>query len=77
MWFRSASDRFFNGFALIREGRHPIAELERHRLHSSAHFKKPGDTIKQKKDFSGEYEALVRRAGEIGSELQIFRSGEP
>jgi ATP-dependent DNA helicase DinG len=32
-------------------------------------------TIKQMKDFSGEYEALARRAGELESELEIFRSG--
>src|SRR3989441_374722 len=31
--------------------------------------------IKQKKDFSGEYEGLARRAGEMESELEVFRSG--
>jgi ATP-dependent DNA helicase DinG len=32
-------------------------------------------TLKKQKDFSGEWESLERRAGEIASELEIFRDG--
>src|SRR6059036_1655858 len=70
-----AAERFFNGFALLREGRHPIRRLDGidsliGALQGARH------SINQKKDFSGEYETLVRRAGEIESELDIFRSGD-
>jgi len=70
-----ASDRFFNHFALLRDGRHPISGLEGidgliGALQDARH------TIKQKKDFSGEYETLARRAGELQVELEIFRSGD-
>src|SRR5215467_6191368 len=70
-----ASDRFFNGFALYREGRHPIGKLDGidsliGSLQEARH------TIRQKKDFSGEYESLARRAGELQSELEVFRSGD-
>src|SRR5213594_2724222 len=70
-----AAERFFNGFALLREGRHPIRRLDGidsliGALQGARH------SINQKKDFSGEYETLARRAGEIESELDIFRSGD-
>jgi len=70
-----ASDRFFNHFALLRDGRHPISGLEGidgliGALQDARH------TIKQKKDFSGEYETMARRAGELQVELEIFRSGD-
>jgi ATP-dependent DNA helicase DinG len=69
-----ASERFFNGFALLRDGRHPIPELEGiDALIGALQDARKG--IKQKKDFSGEYEALARRSGEIQSELEIFRNG--
>ena len=35
----------------------------------------PDAALRKQKDFSGEWEALERRAGEIGSELEVFRSG--
>ena len=35
----------------------------------------PATPLKKQKDFSGEWEALARRAGEIASELEVFRSG--
>jgi ATP-dependent DNA helicase DinG len=70
-----ASDRFFGGFALLRDGRHPIPKLEGiDALIGSLHDARR--TLKQMKDFSGEYEALARRAGELEAELEIFRSGK-
>jgi ATP-dependent DNA helicase DinG len=68
-----ASERFFNGFALLREGRHSIVELDGIDSLIGA-LREARHTIRQKKDFSGEYEALARRAGEIESELEIFLS---
>src|SRR5262245_12556519 len=70
-----ASERFFNHFALLQDGRHPISGLEGIEgligaLQDARH------AIKQKKDFSGEYETLARRAGELQVELEIFRSGD-
>src|SRR5437899_612522 len=69
-----ASERFFSGFALLREGRQAITRLDGidsliGSLQEARH------SIKQMKDFSGEYEALARRAGELESELEVFRSG--
>jgi ATP-dependent DNA helicase DinG len=69
-----ASDRFFSGFALLRDGRHPLPRLEGIEGLIGA-LQDARRTIKQMKDFSGEYEALARRAGEMESELEVFRSG--
>jgi ATP-dependent DNA helicase DinG len=69
-----ASERFFNGFALVRAGRQPITRLEGIDSLIGA-LQEARHSIKQMKDFSGEYEALARRAGELESELEIFRSG--
>lgn len=69
-----ASERFFNGFALLRDGRHPIPQLEGIDALIGA-LQDARREIKQKKDFSGEYEALARRAGELESELETFRRG--
>src|SRR5262249_49083768 len=69
-----ASERFFNGFALLRQGRHSVGKLEGIDALIGA-LQEARQTIRQKKDFSGEYEALARRAGEIESELEVFRSG--
>jgi ATP-dependent DNA helicase DinG len=38
-------------------------------LHEARH------TLKKQKDFSGEWESLERRAGEIAGELEVFRDG--
>ena len=70
-----ASERFFNGFALLRDGRHPIPRLDGIDSLIGA-LQEARREIKQKKDFSGEYETLARRAGELESELEIFRSGD-
>src|SRR5688572_26942120 len=70
-----ASERFFNGFSLLRDGRHPITALDGidSLIGALQHAKR---SIKQQKDFSGEYEALSRRATEIADELDVFRSGD-
>jgi ATP-dependent DNA helicase DinG len=70
-----ASDRFFDGFALLRQGRHPIPKLDGIDGLIGA-LQDARQTIKQMKDFSGEFENLARRAGELESELEIFRSGQ-
>ncbi len=70
-----ASERFFNGFALLREGRHPIPKLEGIDALIGA-LEDAKRTIRQKKDFSGEYEAISRRAREIADELSVFRNGD-
>src|SRR5207247_5164728 len=70
-----AAERFFNGFALLREGRHPIRRLDGIDSLIGA-LQEARHSINQKKDFSGEYETLARRAGELESELDIFRSGD-
>jgi ATP-dependent DNA helicase DinG len=70
-----ASDRFFNGFALMRDGRYPITRLDGIEALIGA-LQDAKRSIRKQKDFSGEYEALSRRAGEIASELDIFRSGD-
>ena len=72
-----ASDRFFGSMAMMRDGRHPMQnfrELEGMdgligALQDARHI------LKKQKDFSGEWEALQRRAGEIASELEVFRNG--
>jgi ATP-dependent DNA helicase DinG len=69
-----ASDRFFSGFALLRDGRHPVPKLEGIEGLIGA-LQDARRSIKQMKDFSGEYEALARRAGELEAELETFRSG--
>src|SRR5215467_7852407 len=70
-----ASERFFNGFAMLRDGRHPVPKLDGIDSLIGA-LQEARREIKQKKDFSGEYETLARRAGELQSELEIFRSGD-
>src|SRR5262252_1593845 len=69
-----ASNRFFDGFALLREGRHPIPRLDGIEGLIGA-LQEARRSIKQMKDFSGEYEALARRAGELEAELELFRRG--
>jgi ATP-dependent DNA helicase DinG len=69
-----ASDRFFGGFLMLRDGRQPIPRLEGIEALIGA-LQDARKSIKQMKDFSGEYESLARRAGEIESELEIFRRG--
>jgi ATP-dependent DNA helicase DinG len=68
-----ASERFFNGFALLTDGRHPIGNLDGIDYLIGA-FQDSRASIKQMKDFSGMYEGLSRRASEIADELEVFRS---
>jgi ATP-dependent DNA helicase DinG len=69
-----ASDRFFNGFVLLREGRNAIPGLEGIDGLIGA-LQEAGTALKKQKDFSGEWESLARRAGEIRSDLEVFRDG--
>src|SRR5262249_44472652 len=59
-----ASNRFFDRFALLRDGRHPIPKLEGIEALIGS-LQDARRAIEQMKDFSGEYEALARRAGEL------------
>lgn len=71
-----AADRFFDGFALMREGRQRLPELNGIEfLIGSLSDIKP--RFKALKDFSGDWEALARRSGEIADELTVFRDGTP
>jgi ATP-dependent DNA helicase DinG len=73
-----ASDRFFGGLALTGDGRLPMQnfrELEGMDALIGA-LREARHALKKEKDFSGEWETLTRRAGEIESELEVFRSGE-
>ncbi len=70
-----ASDRFFNSFALLRDGRYPLGPLDGiEGLIGALHEARA--EIQQRKDFAGIYEALARRAGELESELEMFRRGD-
>jgi ATP-dependent DNA helicase DinG len=70
-----ASERFFNRFALLGEGRHSVPKLDGIDALIGA-LQDARHSIKEHKDFSGEYDALARRAGELESELEIFRCGD-
>ena len=71
-----ASDHFFGRFLLLKDGRHPLPELEGiddlvNELHDLRRvFKKQLDRV-------SEWEHLARRSGEIASELEIFKNGNP
>jgi len=72
-----ASDRFFGALALMSDGRHPVMnfqDLEGMDALIGA-LQQAGRALKKQQDFSGEWETLARRAGEIQSELEVFRSG--
>jgi ATP-dependent DNA helicase DinG len=70
-----AADRFFNGFALVREGRQPLPELNGIEQMIGALFEGRRALNKQR-DRSAEWEGLARRCGEIADELEVFRSGD-
>src|SRR5215467_5410925 len=70
-----AADRFFNGFALVREGRQPLPELEGIEPLIGALFEARRALNKQR-DRSVEWESLSRRSGEIADELEVFRCGD-
>jgi ATP-dependent DNA helicase DinG len=69
-----AAERFFSGFAIMREGRHPITHLDGIGA-LIAELRSARAAFKEKKDFSGANEAMARRAGEIADELEVFQTG--
>src|SRR5262245_16164706 len=74
-----AADRFFAGLALRGDGRQAMRDFSQlegidaliGQLHEAR------QVLKKQRDFSGEWETLERRAGEMEAELQIFRNGTP
>ena len=70
------SDSFFGRFLLLNEGRHPMPDLAGidRLIDALADIRK---TFKQQLDAGGEWENLARRAGELQSELQVFKDGNP
>ena len=71
-----ASERFFNGFVLLRDGRYPVQNLDGIDGLIGA-LQDARNSIRKKKDSSGEFEPLARRAAELAEELDVFRSGTP
>ncbi len=69
-----ASDRFFNSLGLLREGKHPLGSLEGIDGLIGA-LQDARRSLKRQKDFSGEWERMAARAGEIADELEVFRAG--
>jgi ATP-dependent DNA helicase DinG len=72
-----AADHFFGGLARMGEGRHPVqdfAELEGIGALIGA-LREARHSFKKRKDLGPEWEALQRRAGEMESELEVFRNG--
>jgi ATP-dependent DNA helicase DinG len=71
-----ASDHFFGQFLLLRDGRHPLPQLENiDDLISELYDLKRA--FKRQLDVGGEWGNLARRAGEIATELEVFRDGNP
>src|SRR5262249_13830942 len=70
-----ASDVFFNSYALVRDGRHPVPHVDGIEGLIGALQESRG-ALRKQKDRSGEWEGLARRAAEIADELEVFRSGE-
>ena len=71
-----ASDHFFGRFLLLPDGRHPMPDL----VGIDALIDRLGDvrrTFKKQLDSAGEWENLARRSGELGSELEVFKEGNP
>ena len=72
-----ASDYFFNSLALMGEGRHLVPDFQSIAGMDSliGALRDAGRELKKQEDFSGMWETLARRAGELVSELEVFRSG--
>jgi len=71
-----ASDYFFGRFLVLGEGRHPLPRLEGiddliNELYAIRR------TFKQQLDVGGEWDTLAKRSGEVVSELEIFKEGNP
>ncbi len=71
-----ASDHFFGRFMLLRDGRHPLPELDEIDPLIDA-LSDVRRCFKKQLDVSGEWENLSRRSGEISSELEVFKNGNP
>src|SRR5262249_3364091 len=70
-----AADHFFNGFAMVREGRQPVPELAGiEALSGSLHEARRA--LSKQRDRAPEWEPLSRRSGEIADELEVFRAGD-
>jgi ATP-dependent DNA helicase DinG len=74
-----AADYFFAGMTLMGEGRHLMRDFSglegMDALIGTLHDARKA--LKNHRDFSGEWETLERRAGEMASELELFRKGTP
>ena len=72
-----ASDYFFNTLALMGDGRHLIKDFQGLAGMDSliGALRDARRELKKQEDFSGMWETLARRAGELVSELEVFRSG--
>jgi ATP-dependent DNA helicase DinG len=72
-----ASDYFFNTLALMGDGRHLVKDFQGLAGMDSliGALREAGRELKKQEDFSGMWETLARRAGELVSELEVFRSG--
>jgi ATP-dependent DNA helicase DinG len=69
-----SADYFFNGFALVREGRQPVPPLEGIDGLIGA-LQEARTALRKQHDRAGEWEAMSRRAAEMADELEVFRSG--
>ena len=71
-----ASDHFFGRFLLLRDGRHPLPELDDidSLINELSELRR---CFKKQLDASGEWENLARRSGELSSELEVFKNGNP
>jgi ATP-dependent DNA helicase DinG len=70
-----AAERFFNGFALVRDGRQPLPHLDG--IDSLIGALEEGRrTLKKLRERWPDAEGLGRRTSEIADELKVFRGGE-
>ena len=70
------SDHFFGRFLLLRDGRHPLPELDDidPLIDELSELRR---CFKKQLDANGEWENLARRSGELSSELEVFKNGNP
>ena len=71
-----ASDHFFGRFLLLKDGRHSLPELDNIDLLINE-LVEVRRCFKEQLDVSGEWENLRRRSGELSSELEVFKNGNP
>ncbi len=71
-----ASDHFFGRFLLLKEGRHSLPELDNidPLLDELLDVRR---CFKKQVDVGGGWENLARRSGELASELEVFKNGNP